>query len=41
VAPPSDVTDGSAEPLPEFLSGDEEQASDTGENASTHAVAAE
>jgi ParB family chromosome partitioning protein len=29
---PSDVNDGTAEPLPEFLSGDEEQASDVGEN---------
>jgi ParB family transcriptional regulator, chromosome partitioning protein len=32
---------GSSGPLPEFLSGDEEQASDAGENALTHAVAAE
>src|SRR6266481_2243224 len=38
VAPPSDITNGSSEPLPEFLSGDEELASDAGENESTHAV---
>ena len=41
VAPPPDVNERSVQPLPEFLSGDEEQASDAGENEPTHAVAAE
>ena len=41
VEPPSDVSDGSARPLPEFLSGDEDQASDAGEREPTEAVAAE
>jgi ParB family chromosome partitioning protein len=35
-----DITDSSAEPLPEFLSGDE-QASEVGESEPVHAVAAE
>ena len=41
LASPSDANDGSSEPLPEFLSSDEEQASDAGESEPTHAVAAE
>jgi len=41
VEPPSDVTDGSAQPLPEFLSGEEEQASEVGESDPTEAIAAE
>jgi ParB family chromosome partitioning protein len=41
VAPPSDVTDGSAQPLPEFLADDEGQVSDAAEIEPTQAVAAE
>ncbi|HCX19523.1 MAG TPA: hypothetical protein DHH36_21870, partial [Afipia sp.] len=41
VAPPSDVTDSSAEPLPEFLADDGGQVSDVGEIEVTQAVAAE
>jgi ParB family transcriptional regulator, chromosome partitioning protein len=41
MAPPSDVTDGSAQPLPEFLADDEGQVSDAGEIEPTQAVAAE
>ncbi|MBO4225314.1 ParB/RepB/Spo0J family partition protein [Bradyrhizobium neotropicale] len=41
VASPSNDAGASAEPLPEFLSGDEEETSDTGESEQPHAVAAE
>jgi ParB family chromosome partitioning protein len=41
VTPPSDVTNGSAQPLPEFLADDEGQANNADENEPTHAVAAE
>jgi hypothetical protein len=41
VQSPTDVTDSSTEPLPEFLSGEEGQASDVGESEAVHAVAAE
>lgn len=41
VAPPPDVTDGSAQPLPEFLADDEGQVSDARETEPTQAVAAE
>jgi len=41
VQSPSDATDSSAQLLPEFLSGEEGQASDTGENEPAGAIAAE
>jgi len=41
MTPPSDVTDGSAQPLPEFLADDEGQVSAAGEIEPTEAVAAE
>jgi ParB family transcriptional regulator, chromosome partitioning protein len=41
VQAPSDVTDGPAESLPEFLAVDGGQSSDAGENEPTQVVAAE
>jgi ParB family transcriptional regulator, chromosome partitioning protein len=41
VSSPSDGPDSAAEPLPEFLSGDEEESSESGANEQPHAVAAE
>ncbi len=41
VPSPSDSPDSAAEPLPEFLSADEEESSDSDESEQQHAVAAE
>ena len=41
VASPSDGSDASSGPLPEFLSGDEEEATDSDQSEPPHAVAAE
>ena len=41
VASPSDSSDAPSEPLPEFLSGGDEESTDGGESEQAHAVAAE
>jgi ParB family chromosome partitioning protein len=41
VASPSDSSDAPSEPLPEFLCGDEQEATDSDESEQPHAVAAE
>jgi ParB family chromosome partitioning protein len=41
VASPSDGSDAPSGPLPEFLCGDEEEATDSDEHEPPHAVAAE